>query len=126
MERAPVPAGPRDSGNWTVSVATTALLPAAPDEWVVTNVQGAVRALPGEDDAHGQDDGTPIEGVVAVAPALPVVENNFVAGEIDVPPSAPVGEKETPVDFTAASSLLGQPEPAEPDTGRRTPPIERR
>jgi glycosyltransferase involved in cell wall biosynthesis len=126
MERSPVPPGPRDSGNWTVSVATTGLVTPAVDEWVVTNVQGAVRGIPEEEPTTAGDDGTPIEGVVAVAPALPVVDANFVAGEIDVPPSAPVGEKETPVDFTAASSLLGQPEPAEPDTGRRTPPIERR
>src|SRR5262249_48882303 len=125
MERHPVAPGPRDSGNWTVSVVSAAIQTPAPDEWVVTNVAGAVpRGMPEID--HG-DDGTPIEGVTAAGAALPVVENNFVAGEIDVPNSAPVGEKETPVDFTAASSLLGQPEPApDPDTGRRTPPIERR
>jgi hypothetical protein len=127
MERRPVPPGPRDSGNWTVSLVSAPIPPPAPDEWVVTNVAGAVPRIPDSEDGAAGDDGTPIEGVTVRGAALPVVENNFVAGEIDVPGSAPVSEKETPVDFTAASSLLGQPEPApDPDTGRRTPPIERR
>jgi hypothetical protein len=62
------------------------------------------------------------------------VESSFVAGEIDVPtPSSFVRrsreerDHDTPaVEFTAASSILGQPEPLDPDTGSRTPPIERR
>jgi len=128
MERVPVAPGPRDSGNWTVSVLSVGAAPAAHDDWVVTNVAAAVRALDAEQDSGSiaGDDGTPIEGVIAVAPALPLMtESNFVAGEIDVP--TPIPDKELSVDFTAASSLLGAPEPsADPDTGGRTPPIERR
>jgi hypothetical protein len=76
------------------------------------------------------EEGTPIEGVVAVAPPLPMVESSFVAGEIDVPTPLPPPDRDhdhdTPaVEFTAASPILGSPE-ADPDTGSRTPPIERR
>ena len=50
-----------------------------------------------------------------------------MAGEIDVPTPAPEPIDKTPaVEFTAASSLLGNAEPADPDTGSRTPPLERR
>jgi hypothetical protein len=36
-------------------------------------------------------------------------------------------DHDTPaVEFTAASAILGPPEPLDPDTGSRTPPIERR
>ena len=147
MERAPVAPGPRDTGGWTVSVITTppAAAAGAGDDWVVTNVAQAVRPLTetGEEEVDAndvivdRDEGTPIEGVVvAVAPPLPAVEATFVAGEIDVP--TPVGHDPSrdadgpAVEFTAASSMLGQPElvdlvdPPEPDTGSRTPPIERR
>ncbi len=141
MERAPVAPGPRDNaltGAWTVSK-----LSAAPqqgqDDWVVTNVKAAARnldAVLAEAEAEAEaeaaerragEDGTPIEGVVAAAPALPLV-GSFVAGEIDVPTPPPEREIEPSaiVDFTAASSMLGQPEAAEPDTGSRTPPLERR
>lgn len=141
MERHPVPAGPRDSGNWTVSALAAPPPPPSNDDWVVTNVASAVRALEAEESASRQagdqrsdhgDEGTPIEGVVAVAPALPVA-SSFVAGEIDVPTPAPqrtkkpTEDQDTPaVEFTAASSILGQSEPVEPDTGSRTPPLERR
>ena len=79
------------------------------------------------------------------------LESSFVAGEIDVPtPPSFVRrdalerrsrededdrrerdtldrDHDTPaVEFTAASSILGQPEPLDADTGSRTPPIERR
>lgn len=134
MERAPVPPGPRDAatGAWTTLAP---VVQAGQDDWVVTNVAAAVRSLEGALDeaeaespsARDKDDGTPIEGVIAAAPALPLVEGTFVAGEIDVPTPPP--ERVTPapsVDFTAASSLLGPAEPSEPDTGSRTPPIERR
>lgn len=144
MERSPV-APSRDAGNWTTSAL--AVPPVASDDWVVTNVSGAVAAI-GEDSSgaiSAPDDGTPIEGVVAAAPALPVVDGSFVAGEIDVPTPAPKFDdtnerltdrdkrerdsNETPaVEFTASGSLLGsesRPE-LEPDTGSRTPPIERR
>lgn len=136
MERAPVAPGPRDTGGWTVSVVTSPpAAPAGQDDWVVTNVAQAVRGLADDEalDADMQaiadrDEGTPIEGVVAVAaaPPLPAVEGTFVAGEIDVPTPPPQREQDTPaVEFTAASGMLGQAEP-DPDTGSRTPPIERR
>jgi glycosyltransferase involved in cell wall biosynthesis len=153
MERTPVKPGPRDP-NWTVSALVAPPPPTAPttivsqpDEWVVTNMSTAVRSLDAEVDeddevdddpgtgevSTGGDDGTPIEGVViAVAPPLGgVIEGSFVAGEIDVPTPPPERiepeDRDTPaVDFTAASSMLGQPEKPDPDTGSRTPPIERR
>jgi len=126
MERAPVAPGPRDSGNWTVSALAAPPRPPGQDDWVVTNVASAARSL--DDSDHGHDDGTPIEGVIAVAPALPVSDNRFVAGEIDVPTPPPErGDRDTPaVEFTAASAILGPPEPVDPDTGSRTPPLERR
>jgi hypothetical protein len=139
MERVPVAPGPRDTGGWTVSVLTTPPTPGQ-DDWVVTNVAQAVRGITsdtgeeevGDSDVEivvDQDEGTPIQGVIAAAPPLPVVESSFVAGEIDVPtpPPSPRGEQDTPaVEFTAASGLLGQSEERDPDTGSRTPPIERR
>lgn len=140
QERKPVPPrkGSEGTDHWTVS--TLRPVPqAGQDDWVVTNVAAAVRSLDvvlDEAEAEvsasrpssGGDDGTPIEGVIAAAPALPLVEGTFVAGEIDVPTPAPEREQTpTPsVDFTAASSLLGQAEPADPDTSSRTPPLERR
>jgi glycosyltransferase involved in cell wall biosynthesis len=144
MERTPVKPGPRDAA-WTVSplavppapTPAPTLVPA--DEWVVTNMSTAVRSLDAEVDedddpgtgevSSGGDDGTPIEGVIAAAPPLGgLSEGTFVAGEIDVPTPPPErDDRDTPpVDFTAASSMLGQPEKAEPDTGSRTPPLERR
>lgn len=139
MERAPVPPGARDAptGAWTMSKLSP-VPQQGQDDWVVTNVGVAARSLDvvlaeaeaesaAEASAPG-DDGTPIEGVVAAAPALPLVEGTFVAGEIDVPTPPPEREIEPSaiVDFTAASSMLGQPETADPDTGSRTPPLERR
>ena len=129
MERAPV-ARPRDASGWTVSVLAAPPLPTGHDDWVVTNVAHAVRVLEA-DDVEAElliEEGTPIEGVVAMAPPLPMVETSFVAGEIDVPTPLPVPERDhdTPaVEFTAASPILGSPD-ADPDTGSRTPPIERR
>lgn len=125
MERAPVAPGPRDaSGAWTVSALASPPPPPGPDDWVVTN---SVRALDEEaasEETAAHDDGTPVEGVTP-APALS--ENSFVAGEIDVPTPGPEPIDKTPaVEFTAASSLLGSTEPADPDTGSRTPPLERR
>ncbi|MCW5807081.1 MAG: glycosyltransferase family 4 protein [Deltaproteobacteria bacterium] len=138
IERKPVPPAPRDSGHWTVSALAAPPLPPGQDDWVVTNVAAAVRALEAEarastviagDDvlARDHDDGTPIEGVVvAAAPPLPLVEQAFVAGEIDVPPPPPErSNHDTPaVQFTAASAILGPPDPLDPDTGSRTPAIE--
>ena len=139
MERTPVPPGPRDpaTGAWTVS-ALSRLPPATQDDWVVTNVAAVVRSLDvvlaeaeaesaAEASGRAGDDGTPIDRVIAAAPALPLVEGTFVAGEIDVPTPPPEREVEPSiVDFTAASAMLGQPEQPDPDTGSRTPPLERR
>jgi glycosyltransferase involved in cell wall biosynthesis len=71
------------------------------------DVAEAVASLVEEAEAEAQasDDGTPIEGVRAPAPVVSS-ENAFVAGEIDVPATPP----STP----------------EPDTGSRTPALERR
>ena len=130
MERPPVPR-PRDPGGWTVSGLAAPPLPVGHDDWVVTNVANAVRVLEVEDVEAEMiiEEGTPSEGVVAVAPPLPMVESSFVAGEIDVPtplPSSPERDNDTPaVEFTAASPILGSPE-VDPDTGSRTPPLERR
>lgn len=143
---------PGGTGAWTTLAA--AAPPASPsarqDDWVVTSVAAVVRGLDlalaeveaesaaeaaeaaaeraadAAADPRGQDDGTPVEGVVTVSP-LPVL-GSFVAGEIDVPTPPPERDRprERPVDFTAASDMLGPPEAADPDTGSRTPPLERR
>ena len=131
MERAPVLAPTHDSSGWTVSALAPPPSPAGQDDWVVTNVAQAVRVIEAEDVESEMlvEEGTPIEGVVAAAPPLPMVETTFVAGEIDVPTPLPPLARDhvTPaVEFTAASAILGQPEPPDPDTGSRTPPLERR
>jgi hypothetical protein len=97
----------------------------------VTNGAQVIRVIEVEDVESEMliEEGTPAEGVVAVAPPLSMVEATFVAGEIDVPTPTPSIERDhdTPaVEFTAASAFLGQPEPPDPDTGSRTPPLERR
>jgi glycosyltransferase involved in cell wall biosynthesis len=125
MERAPVAPPPvaDPSGVWTHS-ALSAGAPGGQDDWVVTNVAQAVRPLEAETGETSAelvpDEGTPVEGVT---PA-PVADGAFVAGEIDVPTPPP--EPRSGVEFTAASKLLGSAEPADPDTGSRTPPLERR
>jgi glycosyltransferase involved in cell wall biosynthesis len=131
MERAPVLAPTHDTSGWTVSVLAPPPSPPGQDDWVVTNVAQAVRVIEAEDVESEMlvEEGTPIEGVVAAAPPLPMVETTFVAGEIDVPTPLPPLARDhvTPaVEFTAASAILGQPEPPDPDTGSRTPPLERR
>jgi glycosyltransferase involved in cell wall biosynthesis len=129
MERVPVLPRSRDSSVWTVSALAAPPLPPGQDDWVVTNVAQAVRVIEADDVESEMlvEEGTPIEGVVAVAPPLPMAETTFVAGEIDVPtPPSLERDHDTPgVEFTAASGILGQPEP-DPDTGSRTPPLERR
>jgi hypothetical protein len=124
MERQPVSPPPRDATAWTVSALAAPPAPVGGDDWVVTNVGAVVRGL--DDDGTG-DDGTPVEGVIAVAPALPMMDRRFVAGEIDVPPPRPARDpRDTPaVELEAVSSILG-PDGSDPDTGSRTPPIERR
>ncbi|HLL25668.1 MAG TPA: glycosyltransferase family 4 protein, partial [Kofleriaceae bacterium] len=129
MERAPVAPGPRDTGGWTLSMITAAPpAQSGQDDWIVTNVGHAVRGITsdiGEEEVEeieiisDRDEGTPIEGVIAAAPALPVAEGTFVAGEIDVPTPPPERAHHTP-----AVELLGSER--DPDTGSRTPPIERR
>ena len=114
MERAPVRPALRDSGAWTISSLAAPPDPAIPDDWVVTTVATAARAraVTHTETGHGADsgdDGTPLEGVVAIAPVLPMVGGSFVAGEIDVPTPPPELDK-----------------PSEPDTGAHTPPLERR
>ena len=130
MERAPVLAPVHDVSRWTVSALAAPPPPPGQDDWVVTNVAQAVRVIEADDvDELLVEEGTPIEGVVAAAPPLPMVETTFVAGEIDVPTPLPplARDQVTPaVEFTAASTILGQPEPPDPDTGSRTPPLERR
>jgi hypothetical protein len=140
MERSPVAPPPKPGivlvpqvkDEWTKSDLSA---PAREDDWVVTNVAAAVRSLEEEAEAEAEadaahDDGTPVEGVAAPAVTAPLTsENAFVAGEIDVPTPPPDVRDKTPaVEFTAASNLLGNaPESGpDPDTGSRTPPIERR
>jgi glycosyltransferase involved in cell wall biosynthesis len=126
VERAPVAPPPRDSDVWTVSALAAPPAPGS-DDWVVTNVATAVRGF--EDagaDGPDADDGTPIEGVIAVAPALPVT-GAFVAGEIDIPAPPPERARDRGgVELRASSNLLGSDPGSDPDTGSRTPPIERR
>jgi glycosyltransferase involved in cell wall biosynthesis len=138
MERAPVARNPRDA--WTVSAL--AAPPPPSDDWVVTGLSAAVRALEDESsESRAADDGTPIEGVIAAAPALPVVDGSFVAGEIDVPTPPPKFEdtnervtardkrdsRDTPaVEFIALGPPSESRSNEDPDTGSRTPPIERR
>jgi hypothetical protein len=127
MERNPVrpPSHARDSGNWTVSALAAPPLPPGQDDWVVTNVAAAVRVLEHEETVVNED-GTPVEGT-----SNPATEGAFVAGEIDVP-SRPenervTGEHDTPaVEFTAAGPILGPSDADDPDTGSRTPSIQRR
>jgi hypothetical protein len=117
-----------ETDAWTQPIA-----PPAPgqDDWVVTNT---VRSLTDDgEDAEGDsdtgshpDDGTPVEGVTPASPTGTISsENAFVAGEIDVPTPPPEG-KTPQVEFTAASTLLGNTEPSDPDTGSRTPPLQRK
>ncbi len=131
-ERAPV-GGARDP-NWTLAAPP---MPSGAEDWVVTNVATAI----GDDDGatmirpdprvDPHDDGTPIEGVVAAAPPLPVVEGTFVAGEIDVPTPPPEPNDTPAVEFTAIGSSgsfnkdTSDAIELEPDTGSRTPPFER-
>jgi glycosyltransferase involved in cell wall biosynthesis len=125
IDRAPVAPARADSHAWTVSALAA---PPAPsnEDWVVTNVAQAVRAIDSEPDtgAVHQDDGTPADGSPTATPSVQIAENAFVAGEIDVPTPGP---ELKPPEFTAASTLLGNAEPtSDPDTGSRTPPLERR
>ena len=127
----PAPGEQADSSNvWTMSALTAAPAPAN-DDWVVTNVAAAVRVIDpiADDDSVVQppsDDGTPADGnhPTPASPMPSAGDNAFVAGEIDVPTPNPMMQKQ---EFTAASTLLGNVESsADPDTGKRTPTVERR
>ncbi len=135
MERAPVapPPGPRPA-NWSDGLPIAPPPPA--DDWIVTNVAAAVRSLQEEADAEAAaaavasaaDDGTPIEGVQATPAPQISSDNAFVAGEIDVPTPPPeLRPAGGAVELGTASKRLGSATgETEPDTGTRTPPIERR
>jgi hypothetical protein len=131
VEREPVAPPHEAEGAWTASALTAprASPRASSDDWFATNVTGADPEL--SDDTgevspeDAPDESTSVQGTSTPTPSIPAAENAFVAGEIDVP--APRPGAEAPVDLTASSSRLGgSPEPADPDTGSRTPPIERR
>ncbi|HWO19977.1 MAG TPA: glycosyltransferase family 4 protein [Kofleriaceae bacterium] len=122
-ERAPVPPPRRnDSDAWTVSAIAAPPAPPGRGDWRNQSVGAGGRGL--DDGGPDADDGTPIEGVAVVPPALPVT-GVFVAGEIDVPAPPPErGRDSSSVDLRGAGNLMGTD--ADPDTGSRTPPIERR
>jgi hypothetical protein len=146
LDRHPVAPGRGDSNAWTMSGLVAAprsadgdaragieiMSPPTPDDWVVT---GVVRELTDDLDtgsvAQKLDDGTPADGSPTASPPLTSADENvFVAGEIDVP-TPPPEKREPPAtveahEFIAASSLLGNAETVDPDTGSRTPPLERR
>ena len=137
LDRAPV--APARDIPWTISGLAAA--PAAGDDWVVTNVAEAVRAIEPVNEDSGSvtqlQEETPADRGrrPAPTPSAPIplaedpwksstAENAFVAGEIDVPTPNPATQKQ---EFTAASTLLGNVEQAaDPDTGSRTPALERR
>ncbi len=133
MERAPVTPPSRDSGAWTVSAL---IMPPAPspgqDDWVITHVGAVVRGPHRDRDDRergelsGGEDGTQIEEVVAAAPALPVTESAFVAGEIDVPSPGPEPVAQPGIELTAASSRLAKAPSVDAEPGPGTPPSERR
>lgn len=125
-ERTPAADHPHDA-RWTLG-PLAAPPPPPPsrtaDDWAVTNVAAVVRRVETEDEPDDEiiiqsDDGTPAEGV-ALAPSVSVVDGSFVAGEIDVPTPAPQRDQDAP-----PVELHGMND-RDPDTGSRTPPIERR
>jgi len=127
MERRPVRPPGDARGVWTIAAPVPPPPSPTGDDWVVTN---AVRPIPVGRDSDEEtpgpthDDGTPVQGTPHSPPIVsPTGENAFVAGEIDVPTPTPESTAAA-VEFTAASKLLGPTEP-EPDTGTRTPTIER-
>jgi hypothetical protein len=132
QERSPV-APARAESVWTTSSLVAPPPPAGSgqDDWVVTSVAQAVRPISEGDSEHdtpgpANDDGTPVEGTAPPPPPAPTphTESAFVAGEIDVPTPGP--DNKPTVEFAAAGKMLGGSEPSDPDTGSRTPPLERR
>lgn len=83
------------------------------DDWVVTSMVKVRQELDADSGERLADDGTPIEGVIAAASVLPVVESGFVAGEIDVPTPRP--ERRDP---TLSNPVIVP----DADTGNHTPP----
>ena len=135
MERAPVP--PRsakragDKDGWVVTNLGR-VLDDDDDDDAIEVESGEIQPADDHTDGHDGGDGTPIEGVVAAAPPLGSLgESTFVAGEIDVPTPPPERAAAAAVEIdldqlvSPPGSLLGTPEP-DPDTGSRTPPLERR
>lgn len=129
MERAPVPPRARAARAWDAPGPRAGAGGEAQDDWVVTHAARALDDPPGADAERDEladgDDGTPIQGVRAEAPALPMLESTFVAGEIDVPTPPPERAQTVPMEFEAAAPLLGPVDPADPDTGSRPPAPER-
>jgi hypothetical protein len=136
-ERSPVPPGPAVAGNWTPrSPSQSAAQPVerltdrltSPSLPRITGSIEILSELVGDDTGSIADEGTPAEGSIAVA-GPPVVESNFVAGEIDIPTPRPA-----PVARPARGDSADDAEPhtpqiellPDPDTGSRTPPLERR
>ena len=129
MERAPVLAAPRDARAWTISGLISPPSPSQ-DDWRTTDdgeVGEDVRVIE-VDDVDSEmlvEEGTPIGGFAALSSApLSVIDNSFVAGEIDVPTPGPVRDPDPGLGNTPAAALFGAE--SDPDTGSRTPPIERR
>jgi glycosyltransferase involved in cell wall biosynthesis len=111
-------APPRRDSEWTVSAIAVPPAPPGQDDWAITGLAG-MRGL------DLGDDGTPIEGVApAPAPGM-AMGGTFVAGEIDVPAPPPERGRDT-AKVELRNSLLGADPGPDPDTGSRTPPIERR
>ena len=121
MERAPVLAAARDARAWTIS-GLISPPGAGQDDWPLGDPVEDVRVIEVDDVDEEMlvEEGTPIEGFAAVASApLSMVDNSFVAGEIDVPTPAPALTR------SAAGALFSTTDSTDPDTGSRTPPLER-
>jgi glycosyltransferase involved in cell wall biosynthesis len=120
MERAPVSAGDR---AWSIS----GLLSPGQEDWPLTEVSDAedVRVIEVDDveDEMLIEEGTPIEGTALASAPLTMADSSFVAGEIDVPTPTPVLESSHD---TPGTGRMFPPETSDPDTGPRTPPLERR
>ena len=125
--------GPRDqpTAAWTVSALARAAAAAGPGRLGRDERRRAVRALDDERRRRGRRRRATTARRSRASPpprrAARSVESSFVAGEIDVPTPPPerATTRRPAVEFTAASELLGNAEPADPDTGSRTPPLER-
>jgi glycosyltransferase involved in cell wall biosynthesis len=119
MERAPVAAAPPGDRAWTISGLIDPPEPRA-DDWTMTDGPEDIRIIEVDEVELLVEEGTPSEGVIAASAPVAIVESSFVAGEIDVPTPAPT--RQTP----GSGTLFAPREPAEPDTGTRIPPIDRR